>query len=92
MGTHIKALQIALVTATVCACTPTESPYKGSNQLRVIPEGNSLSVVNAKTESEARPWALEYCSKQGRSPRFKGMGMRYRSSTAEYDCVAGAQE
>lgn len=79
---------MTLMTGMLCACTPDESPFKGSNLIRVVPGGRTVSIVNAKTESEARPWAIEYCTKQGLSPRFKGMGMRWRSTTAEYDCVA----
>jgi hypothetical protein len=88
MCNRFRALQLALSMALLCACSPDESPYKGSNLIRVIPGGRSLSVVGAKTESEAQPWATEYCTKQGLSPRFRGMGMRWRSTTAEYECVA----
>lgn len=38
--------------------------------------------VNARTEGEARPWAMECCSKRGLLPRFKGMG--------EFDCLAAS--
>ena len=78
---------MTLMTAALCGCTPSESPFTGSNLLRVVPWGRSVQIVNAKTESEAEPWALEYCGKQGLSPRFKGMGMRGRSTTAEFDCL-----
>ena len=79
-------LPIALSMTLLCACSTSESPYKGSNLIRVIPGGRLVSVVGAKTEDEARPWAAEYCSKQGLSPRFRGMGMRWRSPSAEYEC------
>jgi len=82
-----KILPMTLMTAVVCGCAPNESPFKGSNLIRVVPDGPSVSVVNAKTEGAARPWATEYCNKQGLAPRFKGMGMRWRSTTAEYDCL-----
>jgi hypothetical protein len=82
-----QVLRITVMTGALCACAPNESPFKGSNLIRVVPGGPSLSVVNAKTESEARPWATEYCNKQGLAARFKGMGMRWRSTSAEYDCL-----
>jgi len=82
-----KLSRISVMTAMLCACTPQESPFKGSNLIRVIPGGRAVSVVNVKVESEARPWATEYCNKQGLSPRFRGMGVRYRTTTAEYDCA-----
>jgi len=87
MFTWWRMSRMTLMTAVLFGCTPTESPFKGSNLLRVVPGGRSLSVVNAKTETEAQPWALEYCGKQGLSPRFKGMSMRGRSTTAEYECA-----
>ena len=85
-------LSLAIVmTEALCACTQEQNPFfQGSNLLRVVPNGRSLSVVNAKRESEAIPWATEYCQKQGLSPQFKGMGMRGRATTAEYDCVASS--
>jgi hypothetical protein len=85
-----KTLEMMLVTGLLWACSSNESPFKGSNLIRVVPGGRALSVVNAKTESEAQPWAAEYCSKQGLLPSFKGMSMRMRSVSADYECVASA--
>jgi len=79
-------LRIGSTMAVLCSCSPSDNPYKGSNLIRVVPGGHSLSVVGAKTESEARPWAIEYCNKQGLSPQFTGLSMRWRSTTAEYEC------
>jgi len=81
-----KLLQMTLTMTLVCACSVGESPYKGSNLIRVVPGGRLVSVVGARTEDEARPWATEYCTKQGLSPRFRGMGMRWRTPSAEYEC------
>ena len=86
MCDSLKLLPIALTMTLLCACSASENPYKGSNLIRVIPGGRLVSVVGAKTEDEARPWATEYCNKQGLSPRFRGMGMRWRSPSAEYEC------
>ena len=82
-----QTLRMTVMTGALWACAPNESPFKSSNLIRVVPGGRSVSVVNAKTESEARPWAMEYCNKQGLAPRFKEMGMRWRSTSAEYDCL-----
>ena len=88
MFTFQKMLQTTLMTVALSACTSNESSFNGSNLIRVIPNGRAVFVVNTRTESEARPWAVEYCNKQGLSPQFKGMGMRGRSTSAAYDCLA----
>lgn len=85
-----RMLSLMSVSGVLCACTPDESPFRGSDLIRVVPGGSAVSVINARTEGEARPWATAYCSKQGLSPRFKGMGMRWRSDSAEFDCLAAS--
>ena len=65
-------------------------PLQGLQSDSGLPGGRALSVVNAKPESEAQPWAAEYCSKQGLLPSFKGMSMPMRSVSADYECVASA--
>ena len=81
-----QALRMTVVTGALWACAPNESPFKSSNLIRVVPGGRSVSVVNAKTENEARPWAMEYCNKQG-LVAVQGDGYALRSTSAEYDCL-----
>jgi hypothetical protein len=63
------AVLVAIVGLLVGACSQTESAaYPSANQPRVVPDGQSLTVVNVDSVSDALPWATEYCSKLGKVP------------------------
>jgi hypothetical protein len=74
------------------ACSESgDNPYHASNQQRIVGEGMSVSIVNARNEEDARPFADQYCNRLGRAAEFKQM-TRYRYSrtttnSASFDCV-----
>ena len=60
---------VAIVGLLASACSQTESTaYPGANQPRVVPDGQSLTVVNVDSVTDALPWATEYCAKLGKVP------------------------
>jgi hypothetical protein len=64
-----SAVLVAIVGLLVGACSQTDvSAYPGANQPRVVPDGQSLTVVNVDSISEALPWATGYCAKLGKVP------------------------
>ena len=84
---------VAMIGLTACSQVP-DSPYAGSNQPRVVPDGLSVTVVNVRSEQEAQPWAEAYCAKQGRAAHFLQMQMYRRqyhqpADSASFDCVQG---
>jgi hypothetical protein len=69
------------------------SPYAGPNQPRVVPNGMSVTIVNARSEEEAQPWAAAYCAKLGKTAHFLGMELynalrHQRTDSASFDCVS----
>jgi hypothetical protein len=63
------AALIAIVGLLVGACSQTDpAVYAGANQPRVVPDGQSLTVVNVDSTAAALPWATEYCGKLGKVP------------------------
>jgi hypothetical protein len=81
----------AMVGLMACSQVP-GSPYAGSNQPRVVPDGHSVTIVNVRNEQEAQPWAEAYCAKQGRAAHFIQMEMYRRqyhqpTDSASFDCV-----
>ena len=63
------AVLVALAGLLVGACSQAgPAVYTGANQPRVVPDGQSLTVVNVDSASEALPWATEYCGKLGKVP------------------------
>jgi hypothetical protein len=72
-------------------CDPHALANVGSNQIRVVPDGLSVTILNARDEAEATPWAEEYCKKSGRRPQFRQImpykTPRSRSTGAVFDCV-----
>ena len=60
MRTCWRIVWMMLMATPLYGCAPSDSPFTGSNLIRVVPAGRSVSIVNAKRESEAQPWAQEY--------------------------------
>jgi hypothetical protein len=90
----MKTWLIIVVIAGLAACHEVpDSPYVGPNQPRVVGDGNSVTVVNVRSEAEAQPWAAAYCAKLNKTAHFLGMEL-YRSQrhqptdSASFDCVA----
>ena len=80
-----------MVVLVACSQVP-DSPYAGSNQPRVVPDGLSVTVLNVRSEAEAQPWADAYCAKRGRAAHFLQMQMYRRqyhqpTDSASFDCV-----
>ena len=83
-------LVAALLSLGACSASG-DNPYRASNQQRVVGEGMSVSVVNARNEEDAKPFADQYCDRLGRAATFKQM-MQYRyhrttTDSALFDCV-----
>lgn len=69
MPTSSHTSLVAIVGLLVGACSQTgSSAYPGANQPRVVPDGQSLTVVNVDSVTDALPWATEYCAKLGKVP------------------------
>ena len=82
---------VTMVGLMACSQVP-DSPYAGSNQPRVVPDGYSVTVVNVRNEQEAQPWADAYCAKRGRTAHFIQMEMYRRQyhqpvDSASFNCV-----
>jgi hypothetical protein len=68
-----------------------ENPYHASNQQRVLGDGASVLITQVKSQSEAQPFADDYCRRYGGAARFKGM-MQHRVhrtvlEAASFECV-----
>jgi hypothetical protein len=77
-----------LVALAVGACA--ESPYRASNYQEVKGDGPSVVITHARSETEGRPLADDYCRAQGAAARFKGL-VQYRTKRdtakgASFDC------
>jgi hypothetical protein len=87
-------LFLAIGTALAACSQVPDSPYHGSNQPRVVPDGMSVTIVNVRSEAEAQPWADDYCAKRGKVAHFLQME-KYRrqyhqpADSASFGCVEG---
>jgi hypothetical protein len=86
-------LVVAGIAGLVACSQVPDSPYVGSNQPRVVADGNSVTVVNVRSEAEAQPWAAAYCAKRNKTAHFLGMELYRRqrhqpTDSASFDCVA----
>jgi len=81
---------VAIAALAACSQVP-DGPYAGSNQPRVVPDAQSVTIVNVRGEAEGMPWAEAYCAKQGRTAHYLHMEV-YRAhhkatDSASFDCV-----
>jgi hypothetical protein len=81
----IAGLLVALV---VGACA--ENPDRTSNLQEVKADGTSVVITHARSETDARPLAENYCRTHGGDAHFRGM-MQYRtrretSKVAAFEC------
>jgi hypothetical protein len=88
----IASLMIGLTAVCLGACTPGEgNVFRSSNQQRTIGQGLSVRITNVVTETEARPFAEEYCKARGRLAQFDRMEIvsyhHEASNSALFDCV-----
>ena len=88
----LQVLRAACVVGLAACSQLAESPYAGSNQPRVVPDGFSVTVVNVRNEQEAAPWAEGYCAKQGKTAHFLQMETyrvhRKATDSASFGCVS----
>ena len=92
----IASLMIGLTAAWLAACAPAEkNVFRSSNQERTIGDGLSVRITNVATDTEALPFADEYCKARGRTAHFDRMEMVSRhnvvSNSALFDCVRRAE-
>src|SRR5262245_17297561 len=91
---------VLLAALAMAACAlQDQNPYHTSNQQRVIADGKSVVVTPVNSETEAQPFADDYCRRHGGSAHFVGM-IQYRSfeyryrhsaaSSASFECVSAA--
>ena len=83
---------IGLAACWLGACSPGEkNVYRSSNQQRTIGHGLSVGITNVANETEALPFADQYCNALGRMAHFDHMEIvSYRnvaSTSALFDCV-----
>ena len=89
----IKPLMIGLTLSVwLGACAPGETNvYRSSNQQRTIGHGLSVRITNVANETEAQPFADEYCKAHGRMAHFDRMETSsyhsVASQSALFDCV-----
>jgi hypothetical protein len=77
-----------LVAFAVGACAG--SPYRTSNLQEVKADGMSVVITHARSETDARPLAEDYCRTHGGAAHFRGM-MQYRTrretmKAAAFEC------
>ena len=85
-------LLIGVTTLILAACSTTSSSvYRSSNQQKTIGHGLSVSISNVATETEAEPFAEQYCKAQGRTPKFTNLERvsyhNVATTSAMFDCV-----
>ena len=88
----LASLMIGLTAVCLGACTPVEkNVFRSSNQQRTIGHGLSVRITNVASESEALPFAEEYCNALGKTAHLDRMeNVSYHSvasKSALYDCV-----
>jgi hypothetical protein len=88
----LASLMIGLTAVCLGACTPAEkNVFRSSNQQRTIGHGLSVRITNVASESEALPFAEEYCNALGKTAHLDRMeNVSYHSvasKSALYDCV-----
>jgi hypothetical protein len=67
---------IGLTALWLGACVPGEkNVFRSSNQQQTIGDGLSVRITNVVNETEAQPFADEYCRARGRIARFDRMEM-----------------
>jgi hypothetical protein len=86
-----KIAMLGSIALWASACTPGDpNVYRSSNQQRTIERGNSVTITNVASETEAQPFAEQYCSARGKAPKFNRMEkLSYHSvasTSVVYDC------
>jgi hypothetical protein len=77
-----------LIALSLVGCaTNATSPYHASNQQRVVPEGLSVTIVNAKDARDGLPFAEDYCAKYRKEAQYTGY-MLYRTRHTVSDSVS----
>jgi hypothetical protein len=87
-----KIALLSLIALWIGACTQGDpNVYRSSNQQRTIEHGMSVTVTNVVSETEAQPFAGQYCTARGKTAKFNRMEkLSYRhviSSSALFDCI-----
>jgi hypothetical protein len=83
---------VGLTAFCLGACTSGEANlYRSSNQPRTIEHGQFVTVMNVANETEALPFAEQYCQARDRIAHFNRMEIlsyhRVASRSAVFDCV-----
>jgi hypothetical protein len=94
-GGHRMTSKIGLLAMIVLwtgACTPLDpNVYRSSNQQKTIEHGASVTVTNVASETEAQPFAAQYCSARGKAAKLNRMErLSYHhvaSTSALFDCI-----
>jgi len=88
---HAIRLGLALLCCLTACSQGEENMYRSSNQPRTIGDGPSVAITNVASESEALPFAEQYCKSRGKAAHFNRMVvLTYRhvsSNSASFDCV-----
>ena len=86
-------LVIPVLTALAQAgCAPDSHSYRPLDIGRVVSDGNSVTIIHASSEADARPLAEGYCWKFDKAARFERMTLfraahaRFSSSSAVFMC------
>ena len=90
----MRVFRLALL-CCLTACSEGEANlYRSSNQPRVIGDGMAVTVTNVASETEALPFADQYCTSRGRVAKFNRMLSYHRisSSSATFDCISSAAQ
>ena len=92
----MRAIALGLACLCIAACSQGEdNVYRSSNQPRTIASGMSVTIANLTSETEALPFAAQYCQARGRAARLNHMVLltfhHVSSSSALFDCVTEAE-
>ena len=84
---------VGLTAFCLGACTSgAANLYRSSNQPRTIEHGQSVTVMNVANETEALPFAEQYCSGRDETAHFERMEMlsyhRIATMGASFSCAS----
>jgi hypothetical protein len=89
MRRSCTAVAAVLLVPALGACA--DNPYRTSNRQEVKGDAMSVVITNARTETDARPLADDYCRVHGGVAQFKGI-VQYRTrrevaKVASFECL-----
>lgn len=89
-GFYGIATRVGLLFAALAVGACADDPQRTSSRKDLKADGMSVMITGARSETEARPLADDYCRANGRTAYFKGMmqyhARRKTSKAASFEC------